>query len=150
MKLNPFRASGTRRQTPRQLRAANEQLTAKVAEQEALLCETDEVITALIQERDWFHEHLASESKRAEEAEIVAACLGRQLETERKKVADLEAIAGPHVDSTDSPSPIYSEVTDEHPLPDFTGTPLATVEDAETTVQIPVVKRLSDAMAAAS
>jgi len=135
MRLNPFRASGARRQTPRELRREVEQLKAELAALTDRLAAADELLTATAkerddarEERDWFHDRWVEVGHQAREAGIVVACLEKQLAAAEKKVADLEAIAGPHVDSVDTPSPIYSEVTQDIPLP-----------DGEATLSIPVM-----------
>jgi hypothetical protein len=91
----------------------------------------DEVIEA----RDYFKGRYMAEHKRAEaaegraiDAETVVVCLDGQLAEERRKVAALEQIAGPYRDSSDEPSPIYTEVTQDIPLP-----------DGEATINLPVM-----------
>jgi hypothetical protein len=147
VKANPFRR-GKHRQTPAELRADNERLTGELAETRAELAGARQELADRTEERDWFHDHWIEAGEHAAEAEIVVGCLTKQLEAERRKVADLEAIAGPHRPSADEPSPIYTEVTGEHPLPDFTETKPAA--DAEATVQLPAVKTLAGALGGAA
>lgn len=152
MRLNPFARSGRHGQSPAEVRAERDRMAADKAELAARLKAADELIGNLVQERNWFHDRWIEAGQRAVEAETVVGCLEGQLAEERQKVADLEAIAGPHVPATETESPIYSEVTSEHPLPaftekypapDFSDAPAA---DSEDTVQLPLVKTLADAL----
>jgi hypothetical protein len=152
VKLNPFH-TGRRGQSPRELRKENEALRTQVATLQSSVKEA-------VETAGWFNDRLKEEyaraeqaTKRAEDAELVNDCLTKELETERRKVADLEAIAGPHVPAEETESPIFAEITTEHPLPEFTETypepDFSTDLDPEDTVQIPLVKPLADALAGA-
>jgi hypothetical protein len=147
----PF-TKGKHRQTPAEVRAENQRLTTERAEANTLLNEASGVICGLIEERDWFHDRWIEVGEHAAEAEIVVGCLTKELEVERRKVGDLEAIAGPWTPSEDAPTPCFTEAAAEHPLPDFTTSP-APIEagpDTETTVQTPIVLPLADALTGAS
>src|SRR5690349_14810561 len=92
VRLNPF-TKGKHRQTPAELRADNERLTGELAEANKLLDESDELISDLIKDIDWFHDRWIEAGEHAKEAEIVVGGLEKQLAEEKRKVADLEAIA---------------------------------------------------------
>jgi hypothetical protein len=92
------------------------------------------------------YERAEAVETRAAKAEKVVACLEDQLTEERQKVAALEQIAGPYVPADGADSPIFTEVTSETPLPDFTGTPIGLVyPDSVDTLALPVVRTLADA-----
>lgn len=135
MNLNPFGGRGARRQTPRELRRECARLTADLTDRDARLAAADKLVADTAKERDdanaerdWFHDRWVETGRRALDAEAAFACVEKQLAAAEKKITDLEAIAGEHVDSADTPSPIYSEVTQDIPLP-----------DGEDTLSIPVM-----------
>lgn len=116
MRFNLFHR-GKHRQSPAEVRAERDALAAECADLQARLEAADELIATLVVERDWFHDHWEEEGHRAAEAEIVAKCLDEQLVEARRVRADLEAIAGPHVSSADTATPLFAEVTQEIRLP---------------------------------
>jgi len=128
MRLNPFSTRGKRGQTPAQVRRERDQLAADKATLQDQLEAARELIAELEEQRDWFHDRWIEVGHRDIASSLAAAHLAEQLTEALKKLRDLEAIAGPHVDSVDTPSPIYSEVTQDIPLP-----------DGETTLSIPVM-----------
>lgn len=133
MRLNPFR-HGKHRQSPAEVRTQRDALAAENADLQERLAAADELIGRLAEERDWFHDHWMEAGHRAIEAELVVKCLDEELAEPRKVRADLEAIAGPHVSSAQTPTPLFEEVTQEIPLPVDAPEP-----DPEATTEIPVM-----------
>jgi hypothetical protein len=112
MRLNPFHARGKRGQTPAQVRAERDQLADDNRALTNELAAARELIDTLTEERDWFHQQWKTVGHRDIESGVVLDCLSDQLEVALKKVADLEAIAGPYVDSTSAPEPLYAAVAE--------------------------------------
>lgn len=140
MKLFHLFGGGRHRQSPAEVRAERDALAADNADLQERLVAADELIARLVEERDWFHDHWLAMGHRAVEAEQVVKCLDEQLVELRKVRADLEAIAGPHVSSASTRTPVFEEVTQEIPLP------TVAEPDAET-AEIPVMS-LADAVGA--
>lgn len=128
MRLNPFAVRGKRGQTPAQVRRERDELAADKAALQDQLAAAREIIAELEEQRDWFHAKWIEVGHRDIDSSLAVAHLDAQLTEALKKLRDLEAIAGPHVDAADTPSPIFSEVTQEIPLP-----------QCETTLSIPVM-----------
>ena len=138
MRFNPFRC-GKHRQDPAEVRAERDALAVENTDLRERLQAADELIAQLVEERtrlaedrEWFHAHWMEMGHRAIDAETVAKCLDEQLAEAKRVRAELEAIAGPHVPSDQTETPLFEEVTQEIPLP------TVTEPDAET-VQIPVM-----------
>lgn len=112
MNLNPFRTSGKRRQTPAEVRSERDRLAADKGALAAELAAARQEIGTLTQERDWFHDHWVIVGHRDIDSRQVVDCLSGQLEAALKKVTDLEAIAGPHVDSSTAPEPLFAAVAE--------------------------------------
>src|SRR3954469_15517469 len=112
MRLNPFRTGGKRGQSPAEVRAERDQLADDKAALQAQLVTAGQLIDALTEERDWFHDQWKTVGHRDIDSRQVVDCLSDQLEVALKKVADLEAIAGPYVDSTSAPEPLYAAVAE--------------------------------------
>lgn len=124
---------GKHRQSPAEVRAERDALAAENADLRDRLEAADELIARLVVDRDWFHDHWEEMGHRAIDAETVAKCLDEQLVEARRVRADLEAIAGPHVTSANTRTPLFEEVTQEIPLP------VATEPDPDQTVPMPVM-----------
>jgi hypothetical protein len=89
----------------------------QIADRDQRLAAADETNAGLTADCAWFHDHWMTEANRANSAVAANHRLGVALADERRKIADLEKIAGRHVDSRHAASPIFMEVTGEHPLP---------------------------------
>jgi hypothetical protein len=99
-------------------------LTSHLADRDRLLAvadgrriEADETIAGLTVDCAWFHDNWVTQGNRAIAAVAANHRLGVALADERRKVRKLEKIAGPYVEARHAASPIFSEVTGEHPLP---------------------------------
>lgn len=112
MRLNPFGGRGARRQTPAQVRRERDRLVADNTALADELVAAGHVIANLTEDCDWFHDHWVQVGHRAMDAELVAAHLEQMLAEANRKVTDLEAIAGPHVDSRTAPEPLYAAVAE--------------------------------------
>lgn len=141
MKFTLFRC-GRHRQSPAEVRKERDALAVENADLQERLRAADELIAQLVEERDWFHDHWVEMGHRAVEAGRVIKCLNEQLTEARQVRADLEAIAGPHVPSDATPTPVFAEVTQEMTLPAVEPEP-----DPEATTKI-AVKSLADAVGA--
>ncbi len=113
----------------------------QIADRDQRLAVAGETITELTVDCGWFHERWMAEGQRAVNAIAANHRLGVALADERYKVRELEKIAGPLVDARHTASPIYTEVTGEHPLPVW--------PDNETTTKLRTLT-LADAMAGGS
>lgn len=92
-------------------------LGAQVADRDQRLAMADDMIAELAVRHDWFHDNWETEHARANAAAAANQRLGAALNDANRKVAKLERIAGPYVEARHAASPIYTEVTGEHPLP---------------------------------
>jgi hypothetical protein len=92
-------------------------LGAQVADRDKRLAMADDMIAELAVRHDWFHDNWETEHARANAAAAANQRLGAALNDANRKVRELERIAGPYVEARHTPSPIYTEVTGEHPLP---------------------------------
>jgi hypothetical protein len=148
MSLNPFHR-GAHRQTPRELREANDRLTAELAARTRELAAAEAQAAEAERAAIWFHDLWQKVGHQAREAGIVVECLEGQLAAAEAKVAALEAIAGPYREAAGEDAPIYTEITLTIPLP--APEPVAD-PDPDATVQMDVrpVRTLADALAGGS
>lgn len=119
---------GKRGQTTGQLRTELE----RALKSEAALTERcdlyEQATDALVSERDWFHDAWVKVGKQSIDDKQVVACQDQQIADLKKKVAELEEIAVPHVEAeeVETEEPIYTalrsaEITQEIRIQASTG-----------------------------
>jgi hypothetical protein len=155
MRLNPFHARGKRGQTPAQVRAERDQLADDNRALTNELAAARELIDTLTEERDWFHQQWKTVGHRDIESGVVVAHLEQMLAAEQRKVAALERIAGPYVDSSTAPEPLYAAVAERRDgeiTREFRALPAAPVAapEPEPIGPITLVKPLAQAVGGAA
>ena len=120
---------GTRGQTNRQVRA---ELERALKSEAALVARCDlyqQATDALQAERDWFHDAWVKDGKESIDDKQVVDCQAEQIAELKAKVAELEEIAVPHVETEkadEAEEPIYTalrsaEITQEIRIQASTG-----------------------------